>query len=170
MEHRENRECSERVSPRYRWGILEGVDKENVRAQTRATRIVGRLLIVLALVAGIAAMHTAVEMPMASAQVASAVGVDSVTMHSSMVAPATQPSPDGAQAGVTTAQTLIGLMSHDAMHACLFLVIATAFLLLLVPSVGETLPFSAPRPLRQRRQDFASRGIDRILVLRVLRI
>ncbi|MCI0156527.1 hypothetical protein KNO15_07435 [Leifsonia shinshuensis] len=145
------------------------MDKETARHQTRATTIVGRVLMVLALVSGIAAMHMGIDMPMTAASTAASAQADPMSMHSSMAAPTTHRSPDAAHAGLTSTPALAGPMSHDAMHACLFL-LAAALLLLLASPLGNKLPFSAPRLIVRWRQDAAVRARDRTLVLQVLRI
>ncbi|WP_290473498.1 hypothetical protein [Leifsonia sp. 71-9] len=60
-------------------------------------------------------------------------------------------------------------MSHDTMHACLFLLGATLLFLPASP-LGNKLSFGAPRLIAQWRQEIAVRASDRPLVLQVLRI
>ncbi|WP_207144790.1 hypothetical protein, partial [Listeria monocytogenes] len=60
-------------------------------------------------------------------------------------------------------------MSHDAMHACLFL-LGAALLFLLASPLGNKVPFSAPRLIVKWRHAAAVRVRDRTLVLQVLRI
>ncbi len=150
-------------------GILGEVERENARPRTRAATIVGRVLMVLALVSGIAAMHTGIDMPMAAASTGASVQEDYMSMHPSLVAPNTAQSPDAADVGRTSTPALVAPMGHDAMHACLFL-LGAALLFLLASPLGRTLPFGPPRVIVQWREEIAVRARDRALVLQVLRI
>jgi hypothetical protein len=122
---------------------------------------------VLALVAGIAAMHTLLDVPMAAS-------VHSAAMHSPGLELAADASPAAASMVTATdsasSESLMNSMSHAAMHACLFLVVAAALLLLLLPRLGDRRPVSAPKIARSRRPHPAMPGIDRTIVLQVLRI
>jgi hypothetical protein len=123
---------------------------------------------VLALVAGIAAMHTLLDVPMAAS-------VHSAAMHSPGLELAADASPAAASMVTATdsasSESLMNSMSHAAMHACLFLVVAAAaLLLLLLPRLGDRRPVSAPKITLSRRPHLAMPGIDRTLVLQVLRI
>ncbi|QNE37956.1 hypothetical protein F1C12_22005 (plasmid) [Leifsonia shinshuensis] len=150
-------------------GILEEMESENGRPRTRAATIVGRVLMVLALVSGIAAMHTGIDMPMAAASTGASVQAGLMSMPSSPAAPTTQQSPDAAEVGGTSTPALDAPMSHDAMHACLFL-LGAALLFLLASPLGNKVPFSAPRLIVKWRHAAAVRVRDRTLVLQVLRI
>jgi hypothetical protein len=122
---------------------------------------------VLALVAGIAAMHTLLDVPMAAS-------AHSAAMHSPGLELAADASPAAASMVTATdsasSESLMNSMSHAAMHACLFLVVAAALLLLLLPRLGDRRPVSAPKITLSRRPHPAMPGIDRTLVLQVLRI
>ncbi|MFF9565651.1 hypothetical protein ACF1AJ_20050 [Leifsonia sp. NPDC014704] len=145
------------------------------RVQTGMTRLLARLSIVFALIAGIAAMHSAIDMPMASLRPTAPVTAEQAELPSSgteLVAhtmPLTS-MPTVGTANLSAVEKLMGSMTHDAMHACLFLVIAAALLLLCFPSVGDKLPVSHPRLTLHRRPGTAMRGTDRTLALQVLRI
>lgn len=154
-------------------GYRGGVGTGRARAQIRVTRLVGQVLMVLGLVAGITAMHTAIDMPMASGHAATSTATDPVAMHSSgtdMVVETSLSSPVATVTGVAPSGTLMGAMAHDAMHACLFLVVAVALLVPFLLAFGARLPFGAPRLAPRRQQAFAVSGIDRTLALQVLRI
>jgi hypothetical protein len=122
---------------------------------------------VLALVAGIAAMHMLLDVPMAAS-------AHSAAMHSPGLELAADASPAAALTVTATdsasSESLMNSMSHAAMHACLFLVVAAALLLLLLPRSGDRRPVSAPKITLGRRPHLAMPGIDRTLVLQVLRI
>jgi hypothetical protein len=122
---------------------------------------------VLALVAGIAAMHTLLDVPMAAS-------AHSAAMHSPGLEMAADASPAAASMVTATdsasSESLMNSMSHEAMHACLFLVVAAALLLLLLPRLGDRRPVRAPKITLSRRPHLAMPGIDRTLALQVLRI
>jgi hypothetical protein len=122
---------------------------------------------VLALVAGIAAMHTLLDVPMGAS-------AHSAAMHSPGLEMAADASPAAASMVTATdsasSESLMNSMSREAMHACLFLVVAAALLLLLLPRLGDRRPVRAPKITLSRRPHLAMPGIDRTLVLQVLRI
>jgi hypothetical protein len=124
----------------------------------------------LALVAGIAAMHTLLDASMASAMTPG-----HVTMHisspgmstSGAVADASPATRVADSAGIPSLMTP---MDDAAMHACLFLVTIAVLLAMLLPAFGDRMPISAPRVVLRRWLNTAMSGNDRTLALQVLRI
>ncbi|MBN9632177.1 MAG: hypothetical protein J0I18_16455 [Actinobacteria bacterium] len=150
-------------------GILEEMDRDSARPPTRAATIAGRVLMVLALISGIAAMHTGIDMPMTATSPEDSAHSDLTSMASSLVGPTTQHPSVAADVARTSTPPLVAPMSHDTMHACLFL-LGAALLFLLASPLGNKLSFGAPRLIAQWRQEIAVRARDRTLVLQVLRI
>lgn len=144
------------------------------QAQARQPmRIAVRAFIAVALVLGIAAMHTMLGTSMsarmppgthASVTAEMSIGMDAAAMGGSLA---------GLRAVVATSdQASVSSegMAHDAMHACLFLLAAIVLALLAGPTAwGRDRPIAAPIATRRRRRRELL-GIGRVLALRVLRI
>jgi hypothetical protein len=138
-------------------------------------RLLARLLLVLAVVAGSAAMHTLFDAPMAQAM-----PVARVAMHVS--SPAMSTNGEVAAVAVAEASPATGIedsasvpspmtsMDDAAMHACLFRLIAAVLLAFALAAFGDWMPVWAPRVAPRRWRNTAMSGNDRILALQVLRI
>ena len=128
----------------------------------RATTIFARLLIALGLIFGVVAMHTSLDasaMAYSSAPMAAAVSMGAAAGFSAE--PAAMPAH----------QELSDSVMQDAMHACVFLVVAAILAMMVTPAFGARVVLPLPRVLAvRRRRTHALRGIDRTLSLCVLRI
>jgi hypothetical protein len=148
------------------------------RRRTQVARLLARLLMVLALVAGIAAMHTLLDAPMTQAMPAahSAMHISSPGMSTNGAlaeaspAAAAQASPATHIADSATLPSMMTSMNDAEMHACLFLVMVAVFLAMLLPAFGDRMPISALRGALRRWLNTAVSGNDRTLALQVLRI
>lgn len=143
------------------------------RTRTQVARLLARLLLVLAVVAGIAAMHTLFDAPMAQAMPAARVAmhVSSPAMSTNgEVAAAAEASPATGIEDSASVPSPMTSMDDAAMHACLFRLIAAVLLAFALAAFGDWRPVWAPRVAPRRWRNTAMSGNDRILALQVLRI
>jgi hypothetical protein len=125
---------------------------------------------VLALVAGIAAMHTLFDAPMTQAMPAADAVVHSSSPGMNTSGAVADGSPVTRVADSAALPSLMTTMDDAAMHACVFLVSVAVLLAMLLPAFGDRMPLSAALVALRQRWNTAMSGNDRTLALQVLRI